>query len=135
MKASSKTYLIILIPLFSLIFGLLMRPAHRTFIEHLVFSAHFLSFVLLFFLLQQFLIVLPFIWLIGQQQWEARGDLLSSLIGLAFLGFYQARAFRRFYSTGKLWSALAALLSTILFAGVIMAYRLLLFYKILYLSH
>lgn len=135
MKASSKTYLIVLIPLYALIFGLLMWSARRTFIEHLVFSAHFLSFVLIFFLLQQFLIVLPFIGLIGQQQWEARGDLIASFVGLIFLGFYQARAFSRFYGTGKLWSALAALLSTVLFAGVIMAYRLLLFYKIVYLNH
>ncbi|GAB4023645.1 hypothetical protein GCM10028808_74500 [Spirosoma migulaei] len=135
MKASSKTYLIILIPLFALIFGVLMWSAHRTFIEHLVFSTHFLSFVLIFFLLQQFLIVLPFIWIIGQLQWEARGDLIASLIGLVFLGFYQARAFRRFYGTGTIWSVFAALLSTVLFAGVIMAYRLILFYKILYLTH
>ncbi|GAB3719470.1 hypothetical protein GCM10027592_63040 [Spirosoma flavus] len=94
-----------------------------------------MSFVLIFFLLQQFLIVLPYIGLFGQQQWETRGDLIWSLLGLAFLGVYQARAFSRFYGTGKLWSALVALLSTVLFAAVIMAYRLLLFYKIVYLNH
>ncbi|MVM37410.1 DUF3667 domain-containing protein [Spirosoma sp. HMF3257] len=135
MKASSKGYLIVLIPLFALLFGLLMWPAHRTFIEHLVFSAHFLSFVLIFLLLQQFLIILPYVFLFGQQQWMTRGDQIWSFLGLALLGFYQARAFKRFYGTSKLWSASAALLGTLLFAGIIMAYRLILFYKILYLSH
>ncbi|GAB3719476.1 hypothetical protein GCM10027592_63050 [Spirosoma flavus] len=37
MKASSKTYLIVLIPLYALIFGLLMWSSRRTFIEHLIF--------------------------------------------------------------------------------------------------
>ncbi|MVM28521.1 DUF3667 domain-containing protein [Spirosoma sp. HMF4905] len=135
MKASSKSYLIVLIPVYALIFSLLMWSAHRTFIEHLVFAAHFLSFVLLYFLVQQFLIVLPFIWLFGQEQWAARGDLIWSLLSLILVGLYQAKAFSRFYQVDRRWSVLAALLSTVLFAGVVMAYRLLLFYKIVYLSH
>lgn len=135
MKASSKTYLIVLIPLYALIFGVLMWPARRTWIEHLIFSTHFLSFVLIFFLLQQLLVVLPIIGLIGLHQWEVRGDLITSLLGLAFVGFYLARGFKRFYGTGPVWSAFAAILSTVLFMGVVMAYRLLLFYKIVWLSH
>jgi hypothetical protein len=135
MKASSKTYLILLIPLYALIFGVLMWSARRTWIEHLIFSTHFLSFVLLFFLLQQILVVLPIIGLIGVHQWEERGDLIVSLLGLAFVGVYLARGFKRFYGTGPVMSGFGALLSTILFTGVVMAYRLLLFYKIVWLSH
>ena len=91
--------------------------------------------MLLFMLLEKLLIPVPFMALFGPQAWVRYGDLLVSAIGLLALGTYLTLAFRRFYQAGAIWSLLAAALSSLTLAVIVVAYRMVLFYKIIYTGH
>ena len=135
MRASSKSYVIVLIPLYALIFGLLMIRSRRSPIEHLIFATHFICFVLLFLLMYTFIVQTPLIWIFGEQGWKAGGDTITALAGMIIIGVYLAVAFKKFYYAKKPWTIAASVISTLLFAGVIVGYRMFLFYKIVALAH
>ncbi|MBO0934265.1 DUF3667 domain-containing protein [Fibrella aquatilis] len=135
MASSSKGFLVLLIPLYALVFNLLFIRTRRSFIEHLVFATYFVAFMLLFMLLEKLLIAVPFMALFGQQGWVSYGDRLVTLIGLLSLAIYLFLAFRRFYQTGVVWSLLTATLSSLTLAAIVVAYRMMLFYKIVLTSH
>jgi hypothetical protein len=135
MTNSSKGYLVLLIPLYGLLFGLLFITTGRTFIEHLIFATYFVAFMLLFMLIETFLFIIPFRWLLDERAWRAYGDILVSFTSLLAFAVYLFLAFRRFYRTGIVWSLLVALVSSIMLAVLVVAYRMLLFYKIVHMGH
>lgn len=135
MTSSSKTYLVLLIPLYALVFSLLFIATGRTFIEHLIFATYYIAFMLLFMLLITFVVVVPFEWLFGQQSWVAFGDRYVSVLVLTVLTAYLSLAFRHFYRTSVFWSLLSAVVSSGMLAVLIVAYRMVLFYKIIHTGH
>lgn len=135
MTSSSKTYLVVLIPVYALIFSLLFITTGRTFIEHLIFATYFVAFLLLLMLVETFVLIVPFQLLFDQRLWRIYGDSFVSLVSLLAFAVYLFMAFRRFYRTGTFWSLLAALFSSATLVAVIVTYRMLLFYKITQLNH
>ncbi len=134
MTTASKAYLFVLVPVFALLLALFFVSKKRTFIEHLLFATHFYSFVLLFFLLQLALII-PLSLLIGQSDYSRQFDMVISLISLGGIGVYLSLAFRRFYQINRPWSAVAAFAGSVAFIALVVGYRMLLFYKIMYSGH
>ncbi len=134
MRTSSKAYVTLLVLLYTLIFKSLMVKRSRTVIAHLIFALHFVSFMLALFMIQM-IIAIPFTWLFGYEAWGRIGDDASSFTVMVLLGVYLSFAFKKFYNIKKNWSIVAALICTILFTLIIMAYRLFLFYKIVLLAH
>jgi Protein of unknown function (DUF3667) len=135
MVSNSKSLIILLIPIYALIFAILMWHTHRKFIEHLVFATHFVSFVLIYLLFHQLFISRPFVWLFGDEAWRHYGDAINSLFGLFMLGLYLFVGFRKFYGVGRIWALTTALTTAVLFAFVLLGYRMLMFYKIVLLAH
>ncbi|MBO0935195.1 DUF3667 domain-containing protein [Fibrella sp. HMF5335] len=135
MTSSSKGFLVLLIPLYALVFSLIFVTARRTFIEHLLFATYFMAFMLLYMLVVTFLVAMPIQHFMGIQAWVRYGDGLVSFIILFALAIYLFIAFRRFYRTGVVWSLLAAMLSSVTLAVLVFAYRMVLFYKIVYAGH
>jgi len=135
MTTASKSYLFVLIPVFALLLALLFVRCRRTFIEHLLFSTHLFAFLLLFFLLQGVLVILPTRLLTGQSGDSATLELLFSLSTLLVLGAYLFVGFRRFYQISRARAIGAAALGTLAFPLLVIGYRMLLFYKILFLAH
>ncbi|RZM19016.1 MAG: hypothetical protein EOO88_39240 [Pedobacter sp.] len=121
--------------MYALVFGLLLISSGRTFIEHLIFATYFIAFLLLFLLLETFIIILPIQWLFSQGTWVNSLDALVSVLSLVVVAVYLFLAFRRFYRTSVLWSVLAALASSGTFFIIVVTYRLLLFYKIVRFGH
>lgn len=135
MTSASKSYLFVQIPVFALLLALLFAPKRRTYIEHLIFSTHLYSFLLLFFLLQGLFILLP-AQILLQSRWTHRlleaTFAFSSLLALVV---YLTVGFRRFYGVTRAWSVGAALLACVAFVGLVVGYRMLLFYKIVAFGH
>ncbi len=135
MATASKSYLVVLIPAFALVLALLFAGRRRTFIEHVLLSTHFYAFMLLFYLIQTAVLYFPVRWLANQTGDSSLLDAVFSLSGVAVFAVYLFLAFRRFYQTNRFWSATAALLSSVAFVGLMVGYRMLLFYKITGFGH
>ena len=125
----SKSLIIVLIPVYALVSGLLFMRMRRRVVEHLVFATHYITFVLLVFLLMLFVA-----WpaeLIGELIRSRPGEVfdmvitaLTSVLFVVWLFF----AVRRFYGARVLHALLAAVLVGGAFFYVLQAYRMLLFH-------
>lgn len=124
-KAQSKIFLIVLIPLQAFLFMLLF-PARRLIGEHFVFATHFMSAQLLYFLFAAYVINLPLGYMLGENSG------VSSVISVTFICIYLAIAFRRFYNI-PVWRSLVSALLVGCFTAVLWTlYRMLLFYNIMF---
>lgn len=131
-KTESKTYIFTFIPLYGVICSLLFITYKRMFVEHLIFALHFVAFILCVFFLEMYLVTFPLeFFLKGTHQGDINlvvGIILSILIGSYF--FFAAR---RFYNSNIWWSLITAAIIGYTFFDLVQYYRMLLFYKILYL--
>jgi len=129
MKSESKEFIFVFIPLYGIISWLLFVRYKRLIVEHLVFATHFVAFTLCFFFLQTYLITIPFYFI----QNSENVDMISGIISCVILGWYFAIASRRFYKAHIIWSIVTALIIGVCVVGFIQVYRMVLFYKIIYL--
>jgi len=132
MRVNSKTFLFAIIPFFALMFTIAFAGRRRTFIEHLLFATHFMAFMLLFYILEFYLVTLPIQWLLNRDDYSGRLDAILSFAGLAVFGVYLFAGFRRFYDVGLAKSLLATAFTLLTFVFALYGYRMLLFYKIIY---
>jgi uncharacterized protein DUF3667 len=131
-NANSKEFIFLFIPVFGACFSLLFLFKHRRFTEHLVFATHFMAFLLLYFLLANYLISLP-LYAVNSSSYNAVLDTSFGILSLSVMFLYLFFAVKRFYNTSIAWSVVSALLTTASFFVAIQGYRMLLFYKIVYL--
>jgi hypothetical protein len=132
--SDSKGYIFALIPLYGLLCWLLFIRYKRLVVEHLVFATHFAAFVLCYFFLQIYLIILPFYYFTGLH-YSVDFDTISSLMTSVVVGVYIAVASRRFYKASYLWSVIAGIIMGVCFFEIIQVYRMLLFFKIVYIKY
>ncbi len=126
----SKAFLILFIPVIAIGAALFFINKRKYFAEHLVFVTHYFTFLVLFYIAQYFLLVLPFSWF--NKIDSNRFDLVVSMLGLLVLAVYFAIAAKRFYAISRVKAVLSALFIVLLFTFALYAYRMFLFYKILY---
>lgn len=129
MKSESKELIFIFIPLYGAISWLLFIKYKRLMVEHLVFATHFVAFTLCFFFFQTYLVTIPFYFIQNSENVDA----ISGIISCIILGWYFAIASRRFYKARIIWSIVTALIIGVCLVGFIQVYRMVLFYKIIYL--
>jgi hypothetical protein len=134
MHSDSKGYIFALIPLYAILCWLLFIRYKRLAVEHLVFATHFAAFVLCYFFLQIYLLMLPFYYFTGST-YSSTFDNLIGILTSVVIGVYFAIASRRFYKASFLWPVVAAIIIGLLFFEVIQAYRMLLFFKIVYFKY
>ena len=127
---ASKTLLIVFIPVYALLFGLLLINKKRTAVEHLLFATHYMAFVLVAFLLTMYLVMLPLELIFGSSnaiEYDFITVLYFSFVFCAYLFF----AIKRFYKT-KMWQTLlTAAFVGLNFFTLLVFYRMLLFDLIL----
>lgn len=132
-KGLSKELIFLFIPLYGSLFALLFYRKKQFFVEHLVFATHFYAFILLLTLAGFYLLSVPYALIYGVG-YSANYDDIYSMLMEIIIAVYAGFAIRRFYKTRIIWTILAALIIGITFFPFIQVYRMLLFFKIIYLS-
>ncbi len=128
MGVQSKTFLFFFIP-FLAIGGLTIK--RKMYLSaHLVFSTHFLAFIILYYTVASQLISRVFYYL-TDQNYNSTFDLTYSLFSLVVFMVYYAIAAKRFYSVSTAKAIFGAVLTPFIFLIILYAYRFLLFYKII----
>ena len=132
LHTNEKGFIFLLIPVLALVLELLYLGRHRYFVEHLIASTHFLSFMLLFLLLSQVVIGLPLLAI------SAIADLmgytisineeLTILIIFVALISYLWPALRRTYGDRAIGSLLRSLVASAAVIPLILLYREFLFW-------
>nr|WP_235985869.1 DUF3667 domain-containing protein [Mucilaginibacter segetis] len=134
MGTESKIYIVIFIPVFAAVCALLFIKKKKYFTENLIFSTHFFSFLLLFYLLFTLLVGKPFYWII-HGNFSAMFDTVASILSLLILGVYFGIAARRFYGVSNWYTAFCSVLVMVIFTITLIAYRMALFYMVIYTMH
>lgn len=143
-KADSKEFILVFVPFYGLIFALLFFWKKKYFVEHLVFATHFVAFVLLLNLLGFYFIKIP-IYLLKIKSYSQAFDIYYSVSVGIILTVYVAIAILKFYNSkaspsksmriaNVIWSLLVSIGIGYTFFTFIQYYRMLLFFKILYLN-
>ena len=132
MAAQSKAFLASFIPI--LAFGsMAVNYRRRTyFSEHLVFGTHYFTFIVMLYTVWSLIITGPFFNWLRPGQSDATFDVISSFVCIAISAVYFGIASRRFYKVGWIRSILGSVVITLVFMTSLMAYRILLFYKVIY---
>jgi uncharacterized protein DUF3667 len=129
-KVLARTLVIVMAPAFAIGVALLSLNRRRPAVQHLVFSIHFLGYVLLLTMAVVYLLlVLVRGWIAAGGAWvDGTFNQLTGLgmaIGtVAFL----FPAYRRAYGDGKIGALVKAVVSFGLLVAILVGYRLLLFY-------
>lgn len=125
----SKAFIFLFIPFIALGCFLLFFKRKKYFSLHLVFAAHFFTFLLLFFMLFGFLIEAPARLF---KMADPKIEIIALSIILPVVVLYLIISIRRFYKVKWLWCILAGVFITYLFSQLLQFYRIGLFYKIIY---
>jgi len=132
-KSESKEFIFIYILFYSLIFFLFFIFSKRPFAEHIVFACHFMCAYTLLTILNTFLIVLPFYYF-SKFNYSQLFDNINTLGSQIILLFYLFVAIKRFYNTSFVWALVIAASISLTFIFILQYYRMLLFFKIVYLG-
>jgi hypothetical protein len=130
----SKLYIALFIPVLALVFALLFFNTKRYFTEHLVFATHYFSFILIYFTLFTLLVTKPFYWF-TRLEFSSTFDTVTSVINMVVFGTYFTIAAKKFYKVGGFQAFSGALITTVIFVGILTGYRLLIFYKLMWTMH
>ncbi len=130
MGSNSKAFLAIFIP-FIAVGAMLVNYSKRKYVsEHLVFSTHFFTFIVVFYTFYIILVAQPFQRL-NNFGFNETFDLFSTLVAICVIATYYGLASRRFYKIGRGRAVLASVVVAIVFMVTLMSYRILLFFKIM----
>lgn len=135
MGAESKAYLALFIPILALGSAAVNYRRRLYFAEHVVFSTHYFTFVVMFYTFWSLAISNPYYRWISPEEADSSFDLVSSFIAVGILATYFGKSARRFYKVSVGRSILGAIIIALVFMISLMAYRMFLFYKIIYSLH
>jgi hypothetical protein len=128
----AKTWVFSMIPAYAMALALLYG-FRRYFFEHLVFSTHFMAFVLIWILTAGISLNIA-LRALGTTTGAQRDQLISLVLLLGLL-FYLAIALKRVYGDGLLAAAARSLALVVLFLPILRGYRFLLFFITLKTMH
>lgn len=128
----AKAFLAIFIPILAL--GSLVVNYRRGtyFSEHLVFSTHYFSFMIMLYTVWTLIVTKPYYLWIHAEQADSYFDLVTSFVCITMLAVYFGMASRRFFRVSRLRSIVGSVVIAMIFMLSLMAYRMFLFYKIIY---
>lgn len=130
--ADSKEYIFLFVPFYGLVFFIFLFWKKTFFVEHLIFATHFMAFVLLLIFVTFYLVSLP-VSLIAKIGYSENIDNILSTCIAAGIAIYTAIAVRRYYQAHIVWSLVVAGFIGSTYFIFIQYYRMLLFYKIMYI--
>jgi hypothetical protein len=129
----SKEFIFIFIPFYGTLLFLLFFWKKKYFVEHLVFASHFVAFILLLNLIEFYLLNIPF-YLIEKNNYVQSFDTFYGIFTAVSIAMYMVFAIRKFYNPHLIYSILVSATIGYTFFYFIQYYRMLLFFKILYLN-
>ena len=129
MHTASKSFLFLYIPFYAILFFIFFWYKKKNFTEHLVFASHFISFYLLFYILNLFLIIKPFYYFTGNNYSETYDIIHGIFITICIIVFLFF-ATKRFYNASNVMAIFCSVSVGISFIIVLQLYRMLLFFKI-----
>ncbi len=132
-RSDSKEFIFIFIPFYGLLFTMLFFTRKKLFVEHLMFSIHFVAFVVLYFFMVTYLITIPF-YVITKIRYSQDFDNFIQYLTIASFFIYLFFGIRKFYRSSIVWSIICSLLIAGTFFIFIQYYRMMLFGKIVYLG-
>ena len=136
MGAESKAFLAIFIPVLALGSMTVNYRRRPYFSEHLTFSAHFFTFMLILYTVWSLVIINPYYeWVVPDEEFDSSFDAISSFICIATLAAYFGIASRKFYKVSLGRSVVGGIVIALTFMISLMSYRMFLFYKIIYSLH
>ncbi len=135
MGVEAKAFLALFIPVLSLGSMAVFYRRRNYFSEHLVFSTHFFTFTIILDTVWALFVVNPFYKWIRPGQFDSTFDLISSFMHVSILGVYFYISSRRFYNASHIRSVVGSVVIALIFLIGLMAYRMILFYKIIYSLH
>jgi hypothetical protein len=131
--SDSKELIFLFVLVYAIIFGIFLFWKRKYLVEHLIFATHFMTIVLIISIVANYCIRVPF-YLITRVDYSVNFDnILSSCISLS-IAIYTSIAIRKFYRANIAWGIFVSLFIGVTFFFFIQYYRMLLFYKILYLG-
>ena len=133
MNSQSKAFIILFIPFLGLYFSLLFFKRKKYFTLHLVFAAHFFSFLLILFTLFHYILELPFQFFIKND--SENFDNYATIFNITIFIVYFILAAKRYYKSHITRIILSAILLAVFFMFLLTAYRLFLFFKIIPAIH
>lgn len=133
MSSNSKEFIFLLIPFYGMLFFLAFIFKKIPFVGHLVFATHFIAFIILWFLVSNYVLGLPY-YLIAKVNYSASFDIFISFLGIAVIFSYLFLAVRRFYKAHWAYTLLICIVLGWFFWGIVQYYRMFLFYKVIYLN-
>ena len=134
MHRTSKTWLILFIPAYAILFGALFLPKRRKLVEHLVFATHYLSFVLIAFMLTM-LLVLPIEMLASSAGLGGSSDVFdvtAAIVIALTLILHLYNAIKRFYKVPFSYALITAMVGGAGFVLILQVYRMFLFFFVMH---
>ena len=128
--AHAKSLVIVMVPVFALVVMLLEIRRHRFALQHLIFSLHAYTFLLVLSIVVDGVLVIP-IWLIRSGRWILGGQQLDNAVGFVVLltmGVYYALALGRAYGDGRVAATLKSVALVVSMALILFLYRAFLFF-------
>jgi hypothetical protein len=132
--AQSKAFIILFLPLYAVVCALLFIPKKRPLVTHFVFTTHFFSFILVYFLLFHFIIEQVFYRMTGGG-YNEMADMGFGILHLIVFLLYFSIAAKRFYKVHIAYAIIAGVLVATFFFIALIGYRMFLFYKIIHSIH
>ncbi len=127
--AYARTLVVLMIPLYTLLFALLLAWTRAPLVKHAVFSAHFMS-VYLLFLSAMGGVILAMRRLHSHPAFLG-SDRAFSAFGLTLLSLYLLLSIRRAYATGWMAALLVTLGAFVAALPILIVYRAVLFFVVL----
>lgn len=130
----AKSLVIIMVPLFALLVGILFWRKKRMVVPHVVFATHFMTFNLLILCLIQILtnVVVMGMGIIGEVPGWQQVDNITTLVLTVIQAVYIFKSTRTVYQQSWWLSALKTTVLTLALSWVVLAFRFLLFLITLY---
>jgi hypothetical protein len=131
MATASKAFIVFFIPAFALFAFVVFINKKKYLSEHLVFVTHIFSFIVYYYILIYLLIQWPFYYFTGNS-YNSFFDQATLLVNLVVIAVYFSIASYTFYKVKKWHAVLAGICAAFIFFITLFAYRMLLFYKLVY---
>jgi Protein of unknown function (DUF3667) len=132
-KSESKEFIFIYIPFYGILLSFLFFFVKRNLAENIVFACHFMGFYILLSILNSIFIELPFYYL-SKANYSQLFDNINTLLFQVVMLVYLFLAIKKFYKTSAIWTLLSAASISYTFFFFLQYYRMLLFFKIIYLG-
>ena len=134
--AQAKTLVIIMVPAFALLVALLEMRKGRYALQHLVFALHSYTALLILMMVTDLMALHPLISMLryGARLLHTSPDGAISLVDVIAMFVYLRLALRGAYVDGRLAAPVKALALVVGMAGILFAYRLVLFYTTFWMT-